>query len=180
MNYINYINNNSDTSDSDIDDDNDNRFKIILCELYNELIHGKSNTLTLYNHYLVISSFKNINDNIFQTSAYYMQEYNNRCNNITPHKIFRNYSNIILNPNYIKPEIGEIFYLSGNECVTVIKTIWIRLIQRTWKKIYKQKMKIIKKRCNIASLFYKQIYGCWPDNCKNMPKLNGMLFYLQN
>lgn len=172
----------SDTDSTIDDNENNNRFKIILCELYNELIHGKSeyDDSELTKHYLVISAFKNMNDNINETASFYMQEYSNRINIITPHNIFRNYSNIILNPNYIKPEIAETFYLNGNECVAIIKTFWIRLIQRTWKKIYKEKMKIIQKRSNIESLNYKQIYGCWPDNCKKMPNLNGMLSYLEN
>ena len=180
MNYTESDTDESEISESEISENNNSRFKIVLCELYNELIHGKSNTLTLYNHYLVIYSFKNINNNINELASFYMQEYNNRINSIIPHKIFRNYVNIILNSNYIKPEIAECFYLCGNEYIAIIKTIWIRLIQRTWKKIYKEKKKIIQKRFNIESLNYKQIYGCWPDNCKNMPKINGMLSYLKN
>jgi len=58
------------------------------------------------------------------------------------HKIIRNYINIITKDNYITPQIGQRFYLSGDECVAVIKTVWLRIVQRCWKRVYKKRMQI--------------------------------------
>ena len=49
------------------------------------------------------------------------------------HPFIRNYKNIISNTNYIKPEIAEIFYLSGDECISILKTFWIRIFVRNCK-----------------------------------------------
>ena len=166
--------------DSDSDSDhNNNKYNIIMCELYNELIHGISNE-EIYTHYLVICKFNKFNIRKIRTvSTFYNTEYIQRLPNITPHTIFRNYSNIILNENYIKPEIAKCIYLQNGECVAILKTFWLRLIQRTWKTIYRQKIQIIKKRCKPESIIYRQITGKWPPICYNMPKLNGMLNYLK-
>jgi hypothetical protein len=45
---------------------------------------------------------------------------------------------------------------------SIIKTHYIRLIQRKWKKLYKQ---MIKNRCNLYNLQYRQIHGNWPIDC---------------
>lgn len=61
-------------------------------------------------------------------------KYNTYCK----HPIIRNYKNIIENENYIKPEIAKRFYLKGGECVAILKTFWIKIIQRVWKKFIKR------------------------------------------
>jgi hypothetical protein len=94
------------------------------------------------------------------------------------HKTIRNYHNIIRNPQFIQPHIAECFYLETNECVCVIKTFWLRLIQRTWKKIMQNKKDVLKKRKTISSLRYREIYGKWPPGLNSMPSIYGMLEYL--
>ena len=105
----------------------------------------------------------------------YNNEYIQRMHIITPHKFIKNYANIIMRPNYIKPEIGQNIHLESGHCVSIIKTIWIKLIQRTWKKIYKMKKDVIQKRCTITAINYRKIKGMWPDNCSYLPTLKGML-----
>ena len=54
------------------------------------------------------------------------------------HDLIRNYYNIVSNiNNYIKPEIFQKIYLSGTECCAVLKTVWIRIIQRAWKRVFR-------------------------------------------
>ena len=62
------------------------------------------------------------------------------------HEFIRNYHNIIKSVNYIQPHIVECVYLSepGGECIAILKTFWLKIIQRTWKRVYKQKMAIFK------------------------------------
>jgi hypothetical protein len=52
------------------------------------------------------------------------------------HPTIRNYNNIISKPNYIKPEIGEYIILPTHESVAILKTFWLRIIQKKWKKVF--------------------------------------------
>jgi hypothetical protein len=82
-----------------------------------------------------------------------MQTYQNKYKNLVQnslkfninleHKIVRNYINIVTKDNYITPQIGQRIYLSGHECVAIIKTVWLRIVQRCWRRVYKTRMQII-------------------------------------
>ena len=91
------------------------------------------------------------------------------------HPTIRNYHNIISKPNYIKPEIGEYIILPTQEAIAILKTFWIRIIQRKWKKIFQERKNIIRQRCSIYNLNIRQIYGKWPQHCIKLPGLKGML-----
>ena len=153
------------------------KYNIVLCELYNERVHGiSSNEIVKYN-YLTINRYKTFDNVIYNDAKYLNSIYNNRLNK--KHAIYRNYKNIISNKNYIKPEIAECIYLPNtHECIAILKTFWIRLIQRIWKNIYKKRTSIIKKRCHFNSLKYREIYGKWPDDCIKYPVLKGILSFL--
>lgn len=170
--------------DSDLDDEYDDvfydadepsltRYNISLCELYNSRIHGNEESNVLY-HYLVHSRYKKLNmeiiDDIRNNINLEYQYLGNQS-----HNIFRNYRGIITNQNYVKPEITECIYLETGHCVGIIKTIWIKLIQRRWKNILKKRENIIKKRCHPNSLRHRELTGKWPKDCINYPTLKGML-----
>jgi hypothetical protein len=72
-------------------------------------------------------------------------------------------------------EIGQIYYLKGGECVCVIKTFWIKIIQRAWKKIYQMRKNIFKLRNRPDSIMYRQLTGTWLDKYRYMPSIRGML-----
>lgn len=59
-------------------------------------------------------------------------------------------------------------------CV-VVKTCWIRLIQRVWKKIFKKRKHILKERSKVDNLKYREITGNFPYELKEVPSLYGML-----
>ena len=156
--------NESDTDneyESDTDSDNDiiyepeepstTQYNIILCEIYNENLHGQSNEAK-YN-YLVHLRLKNLDINLI----------NNFITNGAIHN------------SIIKPEIAQCIYLESQHCVAILKTFWIKIIQRTWKTILKKRKEVILKRRQIKSLNYKQLTGKWPQNCVIYPGLRGML-----
>ena len=124
------------------------KYNIVLCEPYNNHDHGYIDGEINY-HYLTYIRIKNIN----------------------------NYSinSIRLLNNRLKLEIAECIYLPSEHCVSILKTHWLRLIQRKWKKIYINRKQTIKLRCNPNSLKYREIHGKWPNNCVNYPSLRGML-----
>jgi len=122
------------------------RFTIVQCELYNIETHGTpNNNSNVIHHYITMSRFKELNMDIIN----YISE--------------------------VKPEIAECFYLPDGECISIIKTFWIKLIQRAWKKIYKKRQDILKNRCSIQSLKYREIHGKWPSYCLHYPSIKCML-----
>lgn len=168
--------------DYEADEDSLTRYNIIICELYNELIHGRTLNLNVKSHYLVNIRFKKFDINALDEIVYVGRNlYNNFINthNSITHPIFRNYKNIISRENYIKPEIAECIYLETDECVAILKTFWIRLIQRKWKNIIKTREEIVKKRLMPKSLKYKEMHGRWSEDCVNYPELKGMLYEIK-
>lgn len=56
----------------------------------------------------------------------------------------------------------------------IIKTFWLRLVQRTWKRIYKERTQIIKKRMHPTSLHHRNIHGKWPYELNYLPSIRDM------
>jgi hypothetical protein len=106
-------------------------------------------------------------------SAYYI----NYTRHITRnHNLIKNYHRIISQSNYIQPHIGEVIYLGSGECVAIIKTVWLKLIQRCWRRVYKEKKRVIKRWKQIDSLRYREVHGKWPNDCNYLPSINGMFW----
>jgi len=147
------------------DDDEyiNNKFSFGLCELYNKKMHGYIPGVSDFNingHYLVIyggDNSEDLDDDMDDMVDLYRREYTklilepqcqyqgvNNNNTVSiqvhgfEHDLIRNYYNIVSNiNNYIKPEIFQKIYLSGTECCAILKTFWIRIIQRTWKRLFR-------------------------------------------
>jgi hypothetical protein len=183
-NYSNASEINNDDNDNDNDDYVDNyyiedepsrtKYNLLLCELYNTRIHGDIDTTNIYNYYLVIWKYKTfnieyINEDCETTHNEYLYLMNQT------HSIYRNYENIVKSEKYIQPEIAECIVLESGHTVAVKKTIWLRLIQRCWKNIFRKRKNIFQKRCSLASILYREIHGQWPADCRIMPTLQGML-----
>ena len=128
------------------------KYTIVLCELYNPQYHGATEGEINY-HYLTHVRFKKYIHN----EMVYMRTILFRSSNI---------------------EIAECYYLPSQECVSILKTFWLKIIQRKWKNIIKERKKIIQKRCNPNSLMYREIHGKWHINCYYYPGIRGMLYNL--
>jgi hypothetical protein len=181
----------SDSNDSDDNNDNYNdlyepeeqgdgysKYSIVLCELYNRNIHGEPKSVSekIDTHYLLSCRFKTLNIEFIKSIAEFMnREYSRLNGKKLKHSVIKNYQKIIRQPNYIKPEIAECIYLNNNECIAIVKTFWIRLIQRKWKNIYRERQNVLKRRSTYKSLKYREILGRWPSDCCYYPGLRGML-----
>jgi|TARA_B110000259_G_scaffold185174_1_gene233667 hypothetical protein len=162
-------------------------FKLAICELHIPDLHrymGFDKTM-LSSHYLVtsvidIEEFYNdgYTDDIAILKECYlmwlyqpMQSENSIIvrDSIT-HPVIRNYKNIIDNGNYIKLDIVKVEYFGDVEMVAIIKTFWLRLIQRRWKRIYKERNNIINNRKNIITLRAREMIGKWSKglHCKRV------------
>ena len=82
------------------------------------------------------------------------------------------YSIFITKPNI---DIMQLFILDDHTYTVVIKTHWLRIIQRHWKKIYSQRKYCLNKRKQIRTLMYFERNGRYPYDCDCMPGLYGML-----
>lgn len=188
-----YSNNSYDQEDNDCEDNDiygpeelsSTRFNIILCELHNEMLHGLENNSQVQYHYLVNTRFKNLNTDCINDYAalgrdQYRQLASSQIEQGRVHRIYRNYACIISKTDYIKPELAECVYLESQECVAVLKTIWIKLIQRKWKNIVEARHNVRRERSRPSTLHFKEINGRWPDDCLNYPGLKGMLSSIKN
>jgi hypothetical protein len=123
------------------------KYNIVLCERYDRNKHGIVNG-EINDHYLTLIRFTELDSN---------------------------YINIVTSSYNAKVEIAECLYLPSEHCVSIIKTHWLKLIQRTWKRIYILRKLIIVMRSCPNALNHMEIYGRWPNNCLNYPTLKGML-----
>lgn len=155
---------------------NHSKYNIVLCELYNTKIHGIPHYPDVLYHYLVITRLKKYNHTyINKLSKFYNYSYKQRIFTIGNIDTISNYNNIINRENYIKPEIAECLYLKNGECICILKTFWLRLIQCHWKSIYKLKQNIIKKRMSPSNISYRTLKGVWPSDSIYLPGLKGMM-----
>ena len=175
---------------------------LVICEIFNKNIHGfdENNDPTVLGHYIVAFNFTkcysdtdantdsdsesessesdSIKNSVFSDTSFFLKMYKskyNSLNNLKVHPLIRNYKYIISRPTYIQLHIAKVIYLSGSECVAILKTFWLKIIQRTWKKIYKTRCTVIALRKSPVSLFYRERHGKWPDNCLYLPSLQGLL-----
>ena len=157
---------------------------IVLCEIFNPSMHGftSESDQNVIGHYLVIGKYPV--DSIYFNNSLIRDVTNNYHSNIRElllypnyrrHPWIRNYKNIAARNNYIRPEIAECIILSGNETVAILKTFWLRIVQRTWKRIFRERCNIINSRKTIYALYFRQMHGSWPANCARLPELKGML-----
>ena len=91
------------------------------------------------------------------------------------HEIYPNYSKIVRDNNYFTLDIYKIYCLDTWHTIGVKKTFWIKLIQRRWKKIYKERLNIINERKRISSLLYREKNGEWPSTLKILPSIKDII-----
>jgi hypothetical protein len=151
----------------DSDETSKTRFNLVLCEIYNDKRHGQEeNNMSNYLTLMRVKYNNNYNfDNLYTCADAYNKMYKLNSNNLTPHSYIKNYKNIINGINYIKPEIAECIVLPSGCSISIIKTIWLRLIQRKWKRMYRLRREFIEKISCYSALKEWQCTGKWPTGC---------------
>ena len=155
-------------------------YYIAICEIFNPRIHGKdeNSSIGIENHFIVSETFElaefydnSYQDTITALKADYKRVAKKNSKSLKQsHPTIRNYNKIIQANNFIKIDIVVISELPGNESVGYIKTFWIKLIQRRWKKIYKQRQDVLKQRMLPKSIREREITGKWPKGLTLWPK----------
>jgi len=72
-------------------------------------------------------------------------------------------------------EIMKLYILNDGTYSVVLKTHWIRLIQRHWRKALQIRKQIMKKQMLVRSLYYREIHGRFPNGMNKMPMLIGLM-----
>ena len=54
----------------------------------------------------------------------------------------------------------------------IIKTFWLRLVQRTWRRVYRERQEIWKRRCSITALRTREVTGKYPVGLRTLPEWN--------
>jgi hypothetical protein len=168
----------SDYSSSDYDTDDEqntnNKFRLVLCHHYHDALHGKPKDANVMTHYLVIETFKRFDiSQMRDMSDFYNTKYKEQPATKLKHKIVRNYSAIVTG-DYVKPEIAECFELPDHECVCIKKTFWLRLIQRAWKRVFKERRAIIKQLSTPLSLLNRSTKH---TKAPILPGLHGLMLF---
>lgn len=154
------------------DDALNTKYNLVLCEPYNHKIHGVEH---LNNEFIVNCRFKKLNLPYFhKIKNYLLANYIELPDHKLKHKIIRNYK-IILGFNLF-PEIAECYYTDTGEMLCIKKTFWIKIIQKTWKNVFKRRQSIIMKMKSLKHLKHRELSVNGP--VYTLPTLTGMLYKL--
>lgn len=155
-------------------------YQLGICELFAPPIHGLTN-----------DSSRGIMENFMISEFIYLNEfydfsYVNMINlakrkwinaksigliNCTyKHPIVRNFNSIVDKKQYISIDIVDVKILERGEFVGIKKTFWLKIIQRLYKKVYRERERIIALRKYPSVLHYKNLYGIWPKYCIRLPE----------
>jgi hypothetical protein len=61
------------------------------------------------------------------------------------------------------------------EYIVVLKTCWLRIVQRRWRRILRERAEVLRKRCSIANIQHRLVYGRHQNGLNVLPGLYGML-----
>lgn len=87
-----------------------------------------------------------------------------------------NYSSIN-NLDYSKvitPDILQI-YIIDSIYTSVVKTFWLKMVQWKWKRVFKERMNIIRRRNNPTARHIMEMTGKYPTLLRYLPGLRGMM-----
>lgn len=67
--------------------------------------------------------------------------------------------------------------MEGQFChnIVVMKTFWLKIVQRKWKKVFNERKRVLKERMKIESHKYFEMHGKYPYGCHSLPRYQGML-----
>jgi hypothetical protein len=139
----------------------------------------------------IFDEFNNIDDIVEQKYYVGTYSYSGECfNNIISFRIplivFYKYTSLKLircmeyiNPYYEFSNIHNIdiiqVFIHNEYYIAVIKTFWLKIIQRTWRKIYLLRKRIVENRRTLASIRYTQLHGYYPHGLNHLPTIAGMM-----
>ena len=142
-------------------------YQLAICELYHPHFHGdivnETDTVKnyIYNSYLcayTIEDGEMYDEDLYPTDN--SGPWGLRQERIWPeveHPSIRNYRNIV---RQYQVDIVQPVYLSTGHMMCIPKTFWLKIIQRKYKKYYKELQRRIQRAKNPKVLLRRQVTGC--------------------
>ena len=132
------------------------QYCMVLIELFHPLIHGidEHSDPSISSHFLIHSCYhagyllendaivlplvplKEMITTYIRSLQCHQQQLDQVRYSFPLHPIIRNYNYMLQSNYWHHPHIAKCIVLQGGEKVAILKTHWIRLIQRTWKRVY--------------------------------------------
>jgi hypothetical protein len=166
-----------DMSDADSDNDSVNgENNDVIDSIYREDVEHAECTRTQHTYYIGICKLINrdyyLMVNSISNSFFFKYSYELCLQYLKTYSIVHVPNSTI---EIMKLEIKNDCYNVDDVYTIVKKTHWIRLIQRHWKKVMKQRKAMYLRRGSIASLKHFETCGRYPANLNSIPRLAGML-----
>lgn len=149
---------------------NHSKYILGMCDLYHPVLHGD----IIDGKEEILSRFLYMTDTDLESSEQMISlrmsnlraiTNNNGGVNCLNHPIVRNYQKLTYHNYHMAPQIIEICDGPYDYTTAIIKTHFIRLLQRKWKKICAERKRVIALRKHPKSIQYRTIHGRWPANC---------------
>ena len=141
----------------------EDRYITLTDEEYDEVYNydNHSNEDRIHGHLYIGNCEYSLNNYIFDISV------SSNCFFYFPYSTIKDYmpSNIEIMQVEI---IDDCYYV-------VLKTFWIRLVQRTWKKIYAKRTIVINIRKSLYCQQYYELKGEYPIHVRYLPSIYGMI-----
>jgi hypothetical protein len=140
------------------------KYYIGLCHLYTSMYSNLStHSYVQVKHWLLSTSVS--------ANSFFRHSYDNINN-------YLYYYGLVRIPQH-EVQIMQVDRLADETCTVIIKTHWIRLVQRHWKKTYCKRRNMIRLRMTPQMQRYSQIHGKYPYCISRLPALRGMLSMYQ-
>ena len=163
-------------------------YELAICELVHPRLHGANeigsnaiganaigaNAIDINNHFLIYATFAadEFYDNSYKEDETFVRRRRQKESRVLQlnetHPTLRKY-----NQHYIRLEIIHYIHVNANGSeyhVGILKTFWLRIVQRRWKKVFKARKDMSIKRGSIAALQEKQRTGMWPAPLRTWPR----------
>lgn len=145
----------------DIDGYGHSEYVLAFCEIHHPRIHGgdrytpRNRFTPPRGHWLAMWPLSVSNllrgvhrwHSIALSEAYILYTHHPRT---AHHPDIRNFERILLHPRYSELQIVEVYDGPGEETLCVLKTFWIRILQRKWKRIFAERQRLIAYRSSVA------------------------------
>lgn len=132
------------------------KYYIGLCHLYSRRQPGSTTKVT---QWLLSTSVS--------ANSFFRHSYDNINN-------YLYYYGLVRIPQH-EIQIMQVDRLPDETCTVIIKSHWLRLVQRHWKKTYCKRRNMIRHRMSPQMQKYSQIHGKYPVCISRLPSLKGML-----
>lgn len=141
---------------------------LAICELFHPVLHGidENSSPDINNHFLIYTAIEV--DDFYNKEYVYEENHLRRYRNAALRLL--NMHTQTQNNKHMRLEIVQAHELQpGQESVAILKTFWLRIVQRCWKKVFQARKELIKQRSSIRALQERARLGCWAPHLRQWP-----------